>query len=503
MSKRTEIISALPEKDARSWLLIAKVGLPIAILSFFLTVALHFDYTPDDTYIYLQYAKNLIDGNGFAFNKNIPSYGTTGPLWTLLIASGKSLGIDPYLVAKTFDLVFASLALLIFFFVALSLIRDRLYAFVALLLFATDAWFLRWTSSGMETSASVLLILVASWYMLKNDYLIASLAAGALTLIRPEGALFFLVLMIDNILNTTQYKPALKVAMRSITIYLLVVLPWLIFAKTYFGSFLPNTFAAKSGLTFSISESFETLISIVKIIGSTQGISFAIMVLTTFLVLRRYGFWKLRTELFGIFWIGGLILFYAITNVQVVSRYLLMAVPFILLYCFWGLKKMEELYSVKPKIVLIVLSALLLVGVAQNRYIYHSQAVPHMRSFVEGMKEAIEPIAYWLKENSEEDAIVLAPDIGLLAYRSDRQIYDVAGLVTPEVRRTFSGLSYDEGMLRRSYEEVVKPDYVIHRSPIREMLTAEDMIPIMTREFRGLGITKKETQFFTLYKMVR
>ncbi|HKW50623.1 MAG TPA: hypothetical protein VJQ53_02725, partial [Candidatus Eisenbacteria bacterium] len=43
-------------------------------------------YLTDDTFIHLQFAKNLIGGHGFAFNAGEPTYGSTSPLWVLLLA---------------------------------------------------------------------------------------------------------------------------------------------------------------------------------------------------------------------------------------------------------------------------------------------------------------------------------------------------------------------------------------------------------------------------------
>jgi hypothetical protein len=43
-------------------------------------------YVTDDSYIHFQFAKNLLRGEGFAFNAGSPTYGATSPLWVLLLA---------------------------------------------------------------------------------------------------------------------------------------------------------------------------------------------------------------------------------------------------------------------------------------------------------------------------------------------------------------------------------------------------------------------------------
>jgi hypothetical protein len=41
--------------------------------------------------------------------------------------------------------------------------------------------------------------------------------------------------------------------------------------------------------------------------------------------------------------------------------------------------------------------------------------------------------AHWLAENTDEDSIIAAHDIGALGYFSNRMLVDLAGLVSPEV----------------------------------------------------------------------
>ncbi len=37
----------------------------------------------DDSFIHLQFARNLAEGHGFAYNPGVPVAGSTAPLWTL------------------------------------------------------------------------------------------------------------------------------------------------------------------------------------------------------------------------------------------------------------------------------------------------------------------------------------------------------------------------------------------------------------------------------------
>ncbi|MEY4069684.1 MAG: hypothetical protein RL721_298, partial [Candidatus Eisenbacteria bacterium] len=52
------------------------------------------DYLTDDTFIHLQYARHLAGGEGFVFNAGERVYGSTSPLWVLLLADAIAMGVD-------------------------------------------------------------------------------------------------------------------------------------------------------------------------------------------------------------------------------------------------------------------------------------------------------------------------------------------------------------------------------------------------------------------------
>src|ERR1041384_6402212 len=87
----------------------------ISVIFFFSDIYQKTDYSPDDTYIYMQYARNISSGNGFAFNPGEPSYGVTSPLWVFLLTIPYFLKINTYWFAKGLDLLFLAFACIIFF----------------------------------------------------------------------------------------------------------------------------------------------------------------------------------------------------------------------------------------------------------------------------------------------------------------------------------------------------------------------------------------------------
>ena len=54
----------------------------------------------DDSWIHLQFARNVATGWGFSYNPGEPTPGSTAPLWTLLLAANGAVGLPLPLSAK-------------------------------------------------------------------------------------------------------------------------------------------------------------------------------------------------------------------------------------------------------------------------------------------------------------------------------------------------------------------------------------------------------------------
>ncbi|MCI0707037.1 MAG: hypothetical protein L0Y80_06100 [Ignavibacteriae bacterium] len=485
------------------WAFAVKYGFVLIVVIFYITTTMHFDYTPDDTYIYMQYAKNIARGDGFTFNAGMPSYGVTSPLWTLLVAAGTGMGLDPYVVAKTLDLVFACIAVALVYVLTYFVVRDKRYAVIGAALFSFDVWFLRWAGTGMETSLAVVLTLLSFLYVYRNEYQLAALAAGVLTLVRPEGSLLFIALQVDNFLNTKEFKPALRSFFLSSGMYALVVVPWVVFSAVYFGTIVPNTLASKSSLGMWWESVVLNLQTIGQVVGTSHVLCLAALVIGLFVYWRVEG-WKLvRLDFLGILWIVLLPLAYLVMSVQIISRYLLIVSPFIVIYGLWGIKKLEESGNLAERRAIGALVVLTALTLGINQYVYRAYVVPHMEQFTTGMNDVLKPIAYWLHENTEPDAKVLITDVGMVGYISERKMFDTAGLISPEVGRILHEVTFDAGMLQHLYRAVVEPDYILDRSTTPERLQSETLQPVMTKLFPSLGVMRLEPVYFTLYKVVR
>jgi len=283
-------------------------------------------YVTDDTYIHLRYARNLVERGEFAFNPGHDTYGATSPLWIFGLALLLKIGLAPLIAAWVLGIISGLLAILL-----LDAILERLpflpiWRAALLLMMVTDAWFLRWMFSGMETPLATMFLLLLLWPLvaarerggrlnlakirerlygrpLWTCYLAWGVTAGLAGLVRPEFLLLAPAALLPLLwLEYVQAGDADAAAGRSrarpyapllaaVAGWSLVVGPWLVYAWTTFGRLTPATAAAKSGqVSFAPAAVFGSLVRSAGQLAVVQGpIWVALLVLIGLvLLLRRY-----------------------------------------------------------------------------------------------------------------------------------------------------------------------------------------------------------------------
>ena len=489
------------------------VVLPVTVGIFYLTASGHFGYTPDDTFIYLQYAKHVVGGEGLSFNAGQPTYGFTSPLWLILISFGGFLGLDLYVVAKTVDIVLASASLFVFYFVAFEVIRDMIPSLLATLAFAFNVWLVRWAGTGMETSLSVCLVLLTALYTLRNEYMLAVIAGALVSLTRPEGIAFVGFVFADLFLNSRDRRVALRKAGLLALLFVALMLPWYAYAQWTFGSVVSNTELAKSNWSFDAGEIFTGALDMVETVTFSDGVALLVMLASIIwlLVQRRVrrreeedtsDFFLARQHFIGVGWLLLLPLCYSLLRVNVVSRYLLLVTPFIGIGAF-GLLNValgRSAYRRFSHLALVMLTALILL---QNQFTYWTIVKPGVSAFEAGLESTLVDFGKWLKSYSNPSDVVFAWDIGALGYFSDRTIVDGSGLATPEMIPWMrSGFGVERMMKEKFYRKFGSASFVVCRSEAPEAWASPgELKPIRTVPFARMGLAKKEVVFFTLYQV--
>ena len=475
------------------------------------------DYVIDDTFIHLQFAKHVRDGAGLVFNTGDPVPGATAPLWPLVLGWLARGGADLVALAKALSLVAGLVALALFATAAHRLTLRREHAEAATAAWAANAWMARWTPSGMETALAVVLVL-AGWVVAWGRGTPASprrrfevgLLWGLAALARPEAALLVALYAAASALwpaGAHGAAPFVDRARAAAAVALgaaVVLAPYAVYALGLYGSVLPQTLAAKGAGAVGPAVAVGQLVHAAKVVGAVcavEGLA-CLLLLPRFATLWRQGDAAVHAASWG--WLVLVPLGYAVRGLPVLSRYLLPLLPLLVLYAWWGLEHFRLSRDTRWR--RAALAAALGAALGLNLAVYRLQVVEHTREFTLGMHRALIPWGEWLAANTPPDALVATPDIGAVAYYSDRRVLDLGGLVSPRIVPLMQRMDYDAMVRSFAFREAGRPAYLVDRGPGPERLRRESpfgpaLTPLFSARTQSLGITKPDPVDYTLYRV--
>lgn len=200
----------------------------------------------DDAFISFRYARNWIEGHGLVYNPGERVEGYTNFLWTALTAGGLLVGLEPASFVTALSLASLAGSVVLSGLLVWRLMPEgsgRAFSFAALAL-ATNHTFASFGTSGLETMAGTLLVLVALERALAGAILASGSAGVAATLMHPDHALLYGALGVA--LASLEPKNRRRLALYAAP-FLLGFLPYYLLRWAYYGDFFPNTYYAKSG----------------------------------------------------------------------------------------------------------------------------------------------------------------------------------------------------------------------------------------------------------------
>ena len=404
----------------------------------------------DDAWIHQTYARNLIREGQLSYLPGVSSAGSTAPLWTLLLALGYLLRL-PYLM---WAYLLGGLSLLWLAWGGMRL-QQLVWPDVAWPAWVTGlalifTWPLVWAAaSGMETAFFMALGVqtLVAYYDEKPMWQVG-LLGGLLILTRPDGLVLLFLIGMALLLSSGKPIPErVKAGMVFGGTAVLVLLPYFFFNWQVSNTIWPNTLYAKQAeytvlLATPIWQRLAELL-LVSAGGVTTGLGMSsahllllpgIVVAGLQTVRQDWGQRRLWQTLLPL-WAGGHVFLYAwrLPVTYQHGRYLLTAVPLWVLLglvgWYWLGKRatawQERVGRLGQQVLglsflLILLFFWLLGGTAYANDV----------AFIENEMVAT---ARWLAENTAEDDLIAAHDIGALGYFAERPLLDLAGLISPEV----------------------------------------------------------------------
>jgi hypothetical protein len=433
----------------------------------------------DDSWIHQTYARNLAERGEWAFVPGEPSVASTSPLFTVLLSVGYVLRLPFF--AWTFTLGGVALA-------ATGLIGRRLGAMMfsrlpgvglwtGLALVTT--WHLVWAaSSGMETILFGMFSLALVWCGWRERTinsaqeqshedtqiigiidalrtlpasrqtfqrgLLAGAIGGLLTLTRPEGvALVGLTGL--AVLLAWPYPRSRQGVWTYVAWGAGVAAAWLIVLAPYLavnlhidGSLLPNTAAAKQAehapihRYWSVWERYGRMLLPLfagGLIMLLPGILFGIY------GTARQAARKRADVLFLLPLVWAVVDLTAYTlrlpaNYQH-GRYVMPILPHLLLYGVGGMLALTQ--AGRRKTISRVLTRSLAISAALITVGFWGIGARQYAQDVRIINTEMVDTAHWVKKNIPSDGLLAVHDIGALGYYAPRPIFDLAGLVSPEI----------------------------------------------------------------------
>jgi arabinofuranosyltransferase len=386
----------------------------------------------DDSWIHLQFARNLAEGRGFAYNPGVPVGGSTAPLWTLLLAGAYALGGSHPFWAKLIGVAATLVTALLARHLAWRWTADRAVALLVGVVTAVAGPAVWGALSGMEVSLAALLVTAAiACHAAGRDAATAALL-GLSVLARPETLV--LVPLVWLARPITWRRTAIFFAATAVC-----VVPWAVFNLVTVGTPLPATASAKvdGGLIGFLSGTRESVAAAVLVrpwrfveewvswLGLVD-VLLPLLVPVGLAVLwyrgdRRVGLPALALLLHPI----GMALLapYRGPGFQE-GRYSIHLLPLAIVVAGIGLGVVPRRRRLRAvAMALFLAAAVAAVGPAAARYAWAVQNIDAMQV----------RLGEWIATRTPPAARLALNDAGAIAYVSRREVLDLMGLVTPAI----------------------------------------------------------------------
>jgi hypothetical protein len=283
------------------------------------------------------------------------------------------------------------------------------------------------------------------------------------------------------------------------------LLAWAWFAHERTGVFLPHTGSAKSGgLDLAPLQWGRVLWRALRIVGAAHAVELAGIAVALVAGLRadRHSLWRavgaaphLPYAVFAL----ALAAAYALFDLQIQPRYLLPALPCVVLGGFAAWRRVLGATGGRAAVVAV---ACLVAGAVFGI----TRVYPSTRDFARGLRTVLMPMAADIAARQLDPKTVATPDIGVLGFHTDARILDLGGLVDARVQAVVDSVGYDAMLENGLFFAFGRPDFVVDRSPERERFAGHETHgltwrPLRTGAVQGLGISRPQTFYYTLYAL--
>jgi hypothetical protein len=431
------------------WILLAFTGTLVTSLSIIHVQSVMaswgiLGFSFDDSWIHIQYARTIFEGRAWEYAWGIPSTGSSGPLWSVILTPIFLFGFGHDSVV-TSVLVLSGVLYILNTIVVGEIVRQHTgkweFGVLGQIVFVLVPRNAGLMLSGMETPLGMLMILLALLFLSRRDWkydIALGAVAGFAYLCRPEfvliAAIAFPVRFILTLKREGLKRKRVLTLFSMFALAALVVLPWVLYCLNTTGLPLPDSYYSK--LRWGVQDDGINLWNIYwyqfwlpqepyLILGFLGGFILA-------LKGRPYEF-LLSTSLFALYRLTmpGMSLLFA-------ARYLVPLFDILSISFVSGLAVALQRFlrdeSVKTPLksshkmfVSVVVIGLLFVP-SLTYYGLYVDVHANQASNIEEMQVTL---ALWIRNNVPFNSTIATYDVGAIGYFAQGIVLDLYGLVTP------------------------------------------------------------------------
>lgn len=424
----------------------------------------------DDAFICLRVADNILIGAGWSFNIGEAVNPCSSPLYAIMVVLlvGALRLVEATQFLQNIPSVLFVVSLIFLCASVFCSIRQQfgvIEAFLASLLISSQSFF--YDVAGMESALFLGLICLSVTAYVAGAYSWAGLLCGLVFLVRPDGLVLVFFLMC--IASYKKNGPAIgSIA----SVFVLTVLPWLLFSWIYFGDWLPLSARAKSAH--------------LSLFGY-HPLAFLEGAIHNAIPYR----WQLPVILLGAYWCiknrnPFIFIVVSFSILQLVALMLLGAsaypwyfAPLVLsvqLLFFAGIIAIHDIViHFRPesrRVPITLLSAILLTGVWKTVELRQHIDRPSYR-----FSNNYIAISRWLNNNAVANSHVMTTEIGYIGFFSKQPIIDPLGLIHPqalaEMKKGNHGWWFDE-----TATDIKRPKYIVTQQNSR----TKRHVPLLNKE---------------------
>ncbi len=434
------------------------IGLILFSLSFIIRISFLSYETQEDALITFRYVENLINGYGFVYNIGEHVLGTSTPLYTIFIAFLGVLGLPFVEAGRILNILADSLVTLLLY----RILSEKGYSLTGLLvglLYTLSAHNIFWSASGMETGLYVFFIILSFYLYLKHFSKWASFTATLCVLTRIDGVILLVILGIDKLFRHRKFP------WKEAFISCITFAPWGIFSILYFGSPIPNSATVKISFykNFFYYAPTKSIINYLLTLSSSMAnkthvvkILFIFVVLgVIFIIVHSREMWIIPGYVLaylGAMIAGDALLFPWYFSSLNAPYFLLIGLGIFFSWQILNQLNQQWYYFKKISHVFIFAISLIILGSFIHAVF---QAHEKGQRYTLRTRQSLKAVGIWLNENTDENTIICAGDIGSIGFYSKRPILDYVGLVSPQV------IPYNNRLDRTGIIQDFQPTYFI------------------------------------------